>query len=193
MKAKRKNIQPKWKVYILLTVAIAVGTIALEAGMMLASYPTQQHREVASKITELDNKSFGSQNPDAILNSQEYKKNQDSIENVYSTRMGFGSGALSVIINIAIVVATYRYLRRNLVTRKPIGATVLIVTIASLLTAVPSFYLSSFLIGSNLSPVMLLLLAASIPFAIGFSVLATFLVAKATEWHYDRSHGFIED
>lgn len=186
--------QPKWKIYLLLTLLIAVGTTAIDFGTMLASYPTEKHREVSRRMSELDNKAFGEgNNQDSILESDEYKTLQASNEFTYSLRMSMGSAALAIIIGIAIVVATYRYLRRNLITRKPVGATVLINTLAAVLIAVPSVYMTQWLTGATVDPLVVMLLLAAAPFAIAFGALLTFIIAKITEWHYNRSHGFIED
>ena len=188
--------QSKWKVYTVLALLIAVGTFAFDAGTMYASYPTAKHREVARDISTLDNKAFslaGKQDPNVILESDEYKTLQATTENAYSTRMGIASGVLGVILGIAVVVAVYRYLRRNVITRKPVGATVLINTLAAVIVAVPTLYLTPWLTGVKIDMITGLLLLAALPFALAFGMLITFLVAKIAEWHYNRSHGFIED
>jgi hypothetical protein len=188
--------QSKWKVYTALTLLIAAGTLAFDAGTMYASYPTEKHREVARKISALDTKAYSltsTQDPSVVLESDEYKTLQATTENVYSTRMGIGSGVLGVILGVAVVVAVYRYLRRNLITRKPVGATVLINTLAAVAVAVPSVLLTPLLTGMKIDTITALLLIAALPFALAFGMLLTFLVAKIAEWHYNRSHGFIED
>ncbi len=191
---KPLNKQPKWKIYLVLTLLIAVGTTAIDFGTMLASYPTEKHREVSRRISELDNKAFGSgDKQDSILESDEYKTLQASNELTYSLRMSMASAVVASVVGIAIVVATYRYLRRNLITRKPVGATVLINTLAAFLVAVPSVYMTQWLTDAAVDPLVILLLLAAAPFAIALGALLTFVIAKITEWHYNRSHGFIED
>ena len=193
MSAKRKDIQPKWKVYTLLTLLIIGVTLAFDSGTLLASYPTEKHREVSRSLSALNNKVFSSGDPEKILESKEFKALEATPENTYSTRMSLASAALSVIMGIGIVAATYRYLRGNRITSKPIAATVLINTAASFVLIVPSLYMTEWLAGATVEAELLMLMLLGAPFALAFGVLITFLIAKVTEWHYNRSHGFIED
>ena len=197
---KKNGLAPKrvakWKIYTALIALITVGMIIFEAGTMYVSYPTPKHREVAQSITRLDQSAFGggNANPEAVFESDEYKNLQSSTENTYSTRMGVGSGVLSVVLSIAVIVAVYRYLRRNIITRRPIGATIFINVLASILSTAVVFVVAKWFLDSVVeSPVILMSLVFALPFAIGFGILATFLVAKAAEWHYNRSHGFMEE
>lgn len=194
MSAARKNVQPKWKIYTLLILLIAVGTTALDFGMMLASYPTAKHQDISRNIAKLDSKAFSDgQDMNKVFESDEYTSLKNSTENVYSTRMSIASGVLSVIIGVAIIAAVYRYLRRNNITRRSVGATVLISVLAAFISAVPGIYMSQWLAGDSLDPIAIMLLIAATPFALGFIALGSFLIAKIAEWHYNRSHGFIED
>ncbi len=193
MSVKRKNIQPKWKVYILLTLLITAVTLAFDFGTLVASYPTAEHREVSRQLSDLNNKVFTSDNPEAGIESEEYKAIEATPENTYSMRMSMASAALSVVMSVGIIVLTYRYLRSNMITRKPITATVVINTIVAFVLIVPSYYMSQWLAGTTVESELMMLMLIGAPFALAFSVLITYVIARIAEWHYNRSHGFIED
>lgn len=185
--------QPKWKVYTILIAIIAVGMLVFNFGTAYLAYPTEKHRSVAASLNDLSQQAMADGNSLEVIESDEYKTLAATTENVYSTRMGIGSGVLSLIITVAITVAVYRYLRRHSVTPRPIGGTVLVSVVVSVVTAV-----ASVLYGMWLSPIktespMFLALLAAVPFAVAISALFAFLIAKVAEWHYNRSHGFIED
>lgn len=194
MSTKRKNIQPKWKIYLILTLLIAAGTTALDFGMMLVSYPTDKHREVSRSLARLDSEAFSAgQDMTKVLESDKYLSLKNSTENAYSTRMSIASGIVSVVIAVSITVAMYRYLRRHNITRRAVGATVLISVLATFISAIPGIYMTQWLTVDSLDPIVIIMMIAATPFAIGFVALASFLIAKAAEWHYNRSHGFMED
>jgi Kef-type K+ transport system membrane component KefB len=191
-----QNMTSKWKIYSGLVLLIAIGMLGYNVITVYVSYPTQKHREVARQITELDRRAYGSpsdQNPEGILKSAEYQTLQKSSENQYSSRSGIASGILGLILYVGVVATTYRFLRKHLVTRKPVGATVLINMVAATIVAAPTLYITQWIMGTGIDPLMGLLLLAALPFTVVFSVIITFIVAKITEWHYSRSHGFGED
>ncbi len=184
----------KWKLYTGLIALITVGTLAFNVLTAYVSYPTAEHRRIGQELTTLDAKAFNPDNDyEKIVNSDHYKELVNSQEAIYTTRMTFGVGALSIVIGVAVVVALYRYLRRNRITSKPIRATVLIDTAATALIMIPTIYISELVTGIKNEPLTMILLLISLPFAVGFSALITFAIAKVTEWHYNRSHGFIEE
>lgn len=192
MNVKKQKIA-KWKIYSGLVALIAVVSFGFAVFTAWATYPTMEHRQVAQELAVLNQKAFGSNNVEKITNSDEYKALNDSRENVYSIRMGIGSSVLSAVIGVAMVVAVYRYLRRNRITIKAVGATVLIDTIAMAIIALPIMYVSDTITGIKTEPVMMVMLLISLPFSIGISALLAFVIAKIAEWHYNRSHGFIEE
>ena len=184
----------KWKIYIILITIITVGTLAFNVLTSYAIYPTAEHRRIGQELATLDEKAF---NPDndysKIVNSEQYKELISSREAVYTTRMAIGVGVLSAIIGVAVIVALYRYLRRNHITSKPIGATVLIDTAATALIMVPSMFINELVTGIKNEPITMIMFLIAVPFAVGFSAIITFAIAKITEWYYNRSHGFIEE
>jgi hypothetical protein len=184
----------KWKLYTLLVAVIALGTLAFNSATAYVAYPTVEHRKVGQEIARLEAKSFSEDgNRDKIVNSQEYKDLTGSKENIYTTRMSIGSAVLSTIISVAIVVALYRYLRRNRITSKPVSVTVLLDTAAVALITIPSIYIGEWITGVRIESLTLVLVLVSIPFAIGLNALIAFAIAKVAEWHYNRSYGFTEE
>src|SRR5690606_12631778 len=135
------------------------------------AYPTAEHRATAQKLAELNNKAMSSGNIEKVRESSEYKELVGSRENIYTTRMAMGSSALGAIISVAIVVALYRYLRRNEITERPIATTVIIDTIASTAIMLPSIFIGEFITGIKTEAMMMVLLLVSLPFAAGFSAL----------------------
>jgi len=191
---KQPATRHKWLIYLILTTVISLGTITFDAGTMLASYPTEKHRDVARELNEMTKQAFsGGKDSSNVMESDAYKALEDSRENVYSTRMGIGSSLLSLIISTAIIVAVYRYFRRSRLTNRPIGATVGISAVTAVLTGAATLLYGAWLTPFNDSGSALLALLAMVPLVAGFGALYAFLVAKATEWHYNRSHGFMED
>ncbi|MGB3945764.1 MAG: hypothetical protein WBK76_02910 [Candidatus Saccharimonadales bacterium] len=191
MKAMHK--QAKWKVYTFLIALITVGTVAFNVGTSFVSYPTQKHRSVSASINEISQQAMSDGDPAAVFESEQYKSLEATTENVYSTRMGIGSGVLAIILNIAVTVALYRYLRRHAITSRAVGATVFISLAVAVLSMAASFVYSNWFSPMEMNEMLALTLLAALPFAIAFSALFTFLIAKVAEWHYNRSHGFIED
>jgi len=190
----RKPKMTKWKIYSALIALIVVFTLGFTALTTYVTYPTVEHRHVGQQLAKLDAKAFSlGEDYSKISNSKEYRGLIDSQESVYTIRMGIGSGVLSAIVSVAIIVALYRYLRRNRITSKPIMATVLIDAAASALTIIPAIYIGQAISGIQNEPITMIMLLISAPFAVGFGALITFVIAKITEWYYNRSHGFIEE
>lgn len=183
----------KWKFYALLVVVISIGWIGFTAGTMFAAYPTQAHRDVSQKLTEMTQKAVTDEKAFAKLqSSEEYKTLESSTENIYSTRMSIGAGVLNMIIGIAVIVGVYRYLRRHRITARAVRATVWINVAVMILTTLPTLYISQLLTGAKIDSLTTILLLAATPFAILFEALLTLLVAKIAEWHYNRAHGFTD-
>ena len=184
----------KWKIYIVLISLIAAITLGFSALTGYVSYPTTEHRKVGQELAKLDAKAFSLDGDfDKVVNSDRYKELTGSIEAIYTTRMAIGSAMLSAIISVAIVVAVYRYLRRNHITTRPIGATVFIDTTATALVMIPTIYIGELVTGIKNDPLTMILLIISLPFAVVFSAIISYIIARITEWHYNRSHGFIEE
>jgi len=189
----RKAKMAKWKVYSALIALVAAVSFGFTVLTTFVTYPTDAHRKVAQELSVLDKEAFSSNKYEKIMKSDKYKDLANSRENVYTIRMGIASGILSAIISVAIVVALYRYLRRYHITAKPVGATVLIDTVATAIVMLPAMYIGELLTGIKTDPLMMIMLLIGVPFAVAFSALITFVIAKITEWHYNRSHGFIEE
>lgn len=185
----KKQSNSNVKQYALITVLIAAVTFSFSAVTTYLAYPTAEHRAIGQKIATLESQSFSLTNPDpSVTKTEEYKDLSATVENTYSTRMALGSAFLSVLIAISIVVALYRYLRRNNITQKPILVTVVLNTIASTLLILPSVYATEWITGISIDATTMILLIVSLPFAIGFTVFFTFIIAKATERHYNRTN-----
>lgn len=182
----------KWKLYTALVVGISVLTLGFSAITTYTAYPTAEHRATAQKLAALDKKALSSGDIEKVRESSEYKELAGARENIYTTRMAIGSSVLSAVIGVAIVVALYRYLRRNEVTESPIAATVVIDTAASVVIMLPSIFIGEFITGIKTEPMMMAMLLVSMPFAAGFSALLAYIIAKVTEGHYNRSHGITE-
>lgn len=192
MTTKTKKIA-KWKLYSLLIAGISIGWIGFTVATVFAAYPTEGHRQTSHKLTEMTQKAASDEKAFTKLqNSQEYKDLESSTNNLYSTRMSIGAGVLNLVLSIAIVVAIYRYLRRNRITTKPVSVTVWINVAVLIITAVPTFYLSQLLSGASIDALTMILLLVAVPFAILFEALVVFLVAKIAEWYYSRAHGFVD-
>lgn len=185
--AGKSEIKAKWKIYsvlILLVAAVSLGFTALTAFVM---YPTSEHRQVGQELAALDTKSISSGDYKAVANSDKYKELASSYENTYTTRMGIGSSILNAIISVSIVVALYRYLRRNRITPRPIRTTVFVDSAAMALMIIPSMYIGQLITGIQTEPFLMVMLLISAPFAVAFNALIAFVIARFAEWHYNRS------
>lgn len=169
----------------------------LDTGMSLASYPTDSHRDVARSLSDLNNKAYSFDgevsDPSQVLESEEYRSLQATTEYVYSTRMSTASGFLLVAVNVAIVVAVYRYLRRNRVTTTPVAATVWINLLATLMLIAPSVYVSQIITGVEISRDLWIVTLVSAPFIIAFSVLLIYFVARLAQWQYNKRYGVSDE
>ena len=193
MSVNRKNIQPKWKVYGVI-VAILFGVQAAASVLsVVASFPTEAHRSVNRQITDYSPEMFSSDDGMKMLVSKEYKALNDSPENTY-TQWALGLTTLAqFVLFIVMIFGAYRYLRKNRITSHAVRATVLLYLLATALVTVPTWLFNNWYTGTTVDELVLLVLLAGAPFMIGGSILVTFLVAKLAEWHYNRSHGFVED
>ena len=190
-----KNVKiAKWKLYAFLITLITVGTLVFNVLTAYVTYPSAEHRRIGQELATLDSKAF-SPNSDyeKIVNSDKYKDLTRSREAIYTTRMAVGVAALSTIIGVAIVVALYRFLRRNHITTKPIRATVLIDTVATALIMISAILISEPITGIKNEPITITMLLIAVPFAVGFSALITFMITKITERYYNRSHDPAEE
>lgn len=196
---KKKSIeQSKRKVYTTLIVILSVLTLFLSAATVWIAHPTSQHRQTAQSITNLSEKAFAS--PDAtaseqILNSKEYKDLIASPENTYTTNASIATTVALFIASAIATVFVYRYLRKIRITRDAVGVTVWLTVIVGLVTYYPGLYISGLVAGpSSISNgAMFLISLAVLPFALVFSALLTYVVARITDNFYNRTHGFIED
>jgi len=190
----RKPKMTKWKIYATLVAIITAGTLAFTALTAYVTYPTAEHRRVGQELSKLDAKAY-SLNEDyaKVAESKEYRELIESQESTYTIRMGIGSGILSMVLSVAVIVAVYRYLRRNRITNRPVRATVFIDMATTALTVLPTLYIGEAITGIKTDSMAMVMLLVSLPFVIGFSALITLLIAKIAEWHYNRSHGFIEE
>lgn len=184
----------KWKLYGTLIGAITAVTLLFSAFTTYVTYPTAEHRKVGQELAKFDAKLFSlDENYAEVTKSKEYKDLQTTQENVYTSRMGIGSSVLSAMISVAIVVALYRYLRRNNITPKPVSTTVLIDAAAMAIIMLPTIYIGELITGIKTEPLMMVMLLIATPFAVGFNALITFVIAKITEHFYNRSHGALEE
>lgn len=188
MSAVRKSKTAKWKIYFAAIGLIASVTLLFSIFTTYVTYPTDAHRKVAQELAKQDAKAL-SPNADyaKIIASKEYKELLATQENVYTTRMAIGSSILSTVISVAMVVALYRYLRRHEITENPIGVTVLLDAVAMALTMLPIIFIGEWITGIKTEALVMIGLLIAVPFAVGFNALITFIIAKITEWYYDRS------
>ena len=190
--ASKNGNKATWKIYgvlILLVAAVSLSFTALTAFVM---YPTSEHRQVGKELATLDSKSISSGNYKVLAKSDKYKELASSYENTYTTRMGIGSSILNAVISVSIVVALYRYLRRNQITPKPIRVTVLVDTAAMAIMIIPSMYIGQLITGIQTEPFLMVMLLISAPFAVAFNALIAFVIARFAEWHYNRSQDSVE-
>ena len=190
---RSKNIQPKWKVYLLATLLMFGVQGAVSVLSVVVSYPTAEHRSVSSKISNYSTEMMKADDGMKTYESQEYKDLNASPENVYTNwALGLTTAAQFVLF-VVVIFGLYRYLRKHRVSTHAVRVTVLLYMLSSLLATVPTWLFNTWYTGSVIDELVLFVLLAGAPFMIGFSVLVTFLVAKLAEWHYNRSHGFIAD
>ena len=189
---------PKRKIYTLLIIALSIFTLTLTALTMFAIHPSAGHRQTAISLARLDEKATTAQDTrvaDEIYNSKEYKDLINSPENKYIVNTGIVTFAVGLILTAMVTIIIYRYLRKIRITRDSVSVTVWLSVVSGLITYFPGLYISSLIAGpvSLVTGTQIVFSLIALPFAILFSAIFTYIVAKITDNFYNRSHGFIED
>lgn len=194
MKTNKKKVS-KWKVYLLLTLAVTVAFSAMSVVSTVVSYPTAAHRNTAAELSKLTNKAWDEDSDDGmkIFESKEYKQLESSQYTSYSNIMNAVTTVAQLIAGVVIIFAIYRYLRRNILTNSPVSATVGINVVGGMLLTFPVILFSEWYTGSITSDITWIMILIALPFALVIGGLITFLITKIAEWQYNRSHGFLAD
>lgn len=193
MKKNDKTRTNKWKIYLAIVGVIVGIDLAVSVLSTVVSYPTADHRQTAQQLNDLNQRGMNGEDIFKITESKEYKSLSSSPNNVY-TNWALGlTFLLQAIIFVTVIFQVYRYLRKRLITEHPVGITVLLYSLALLVTMIPTYVFTEWFTGVKANEITMIVTLIAAPFTVLLSVLITFLVAKIAEWQYNRSHGFLAD
>lgn len=189
-----KKLDPaKTKLFGILTgifLAVSLGSSVLTT---VIAYPTAGHKQVAAEFTEINNRIFTDPNLN-IVTSPEYQRLSDHPNTKYSDRVNLIGGIVSLLAWIATIVFGYRYIRKYRLVKHPVRTIVLAQALAVALTIIPTELIMRSLTGivspfaSDALSMTVMIISATL-----ISTLMAWVIAKITEWQFNRSHGFIED
>lgn len=169
---------------------IIVSSVLIYAMGMIASLPTQNHRDVTRELTNLMTPKDGGFPDLSVLDSPRYKELEKSPENTYTLIASAVNAAVQIAAFIAIVYLTYRYILQRRVHKNTSGATVILVTLGSVIAGFVFSFISSAYTGiatplrDTLFFTLLSLILTSI-----MTILATLIVHTI----YKRKHGFLDE
>lgn len=189
-----KKLDPaKTKLFGILTgifLAVSLGSSVLTT---VIAYPTAGHKQIAAEFTEINNRIFTDPNLN-IVTSPEYQRLSDHPNTKYSDRVNLIGGIVSLLAWIATIVFGYRYIRKYRLVKHPVRTIVLAQALAVALTIIPTELIMRSLTGivspfaSDALSMTVMIISATL-----ISTLMAWVIAKITEWQFNRSHGFIED
>lgn len=172
----------------------AVVTLALTGLTVLSSVvaqPTAAHRDVARQMSQLAAKSFDFQ---ALPTDAQLKELADknaelatSPEGRYISSVQTISMILQFVASILIIIVSYRHLRTKRVAKDPVLATVLVFTVANIVSLIVSYVFNHFYIAASFN-VSGLAILVFINFFL--SLIFAYIIAKILDNRYVKNHSF---
>lgn len=188
---KKATKSYRTKLYLALTGILA--SIMLLATFLTtwAAYPTEAHRAMGREMTTISAQASTREDGLKIYDSAEFKALTNSKEFQYTSLAEPIGYFLGFILYIVLIGLTYNYLRKRKIspTRRDLGMTTLIVTAASAIELVISYYPKS-LISGTYTPFDPWIIPTMV-FSIGATAAITFAIAYAFERYYNKHHSFL--
>lgn len=189
----KKIDHAKTKIFGILAGIFLVTGLGSSILTTVIAYPTPDHRRVAAEFAEINNRFLSDPSAD-IVTSPEYQRLSDHPNIKYSDQVNNIGGVVSLLIWVATIIFGYRYIRKYRLVSHPIRTIVLAEAVAVVLTIIPTeLFMRSYAgitspFASDAFSMTIMIISATL-----ISALLTWIIAKVTEWQYNRSHGFIED
>lgn len=186
-----KNVSKK-KSYLLLAGVFAVVGLVIPAVSFYATYPTDAHILVERDRRAAEQQAYKADDPQKYFESEEYTQTVENQEASYSSTVGIISGVVSMVAWVLSVVWGYLYIRKHRINQHPIWTVVGLNVLFTLLVSPLLYLFDQRLTGTADNPYTVFFIAGAIvglPLAAGL----TAIVAKLTEYFYNRSHGFTAD
>lgn len=181
----------KGRVYASIIGLVLAANILLSAVTVFINYPTEAHRATARQLDVLSVNMFTGADITKIMDSDEYKKAAESPEANYTNTATGYTLLINAVINVTLIGAVYYYLRKQRLSNKVVGATVLLVSIGQLLPLVFTQFGSALYIGTLMPGI------GSIAFMLFIGIviapLVILLFTRIFDWHYNRKHSFVID
>jgi hypothetical protein len=186
---KKEEPASKWRIYAAIIAAVFAVNMLLNVVTIALNYPTESHRSVARQLDVFSVNMMSGQDFTTIMDSDEYKKVAQSSEAKYMDAATMYLLALSLIVTVTIIGTVYYYLRKHRTTAKPVGATVLLVTIGGLLPLILSAYMATMYIGLQMPGIGHVVFMLFIGLVI--APLVNAVITRIFDWHYNRKHSFV--
>ncbi len=181
----------KTRVYASIIGLVLVANILLSALVVFANYPTEAHRATARKLDVFSASMFNGGDFATIMDSEEYKKAAESPEASYTNTATIYTLIFNMIASVGLIGMVYYYLRKHRITPKPVGMTVLLVSIGGLLPLILTQFGSALYLGTHMPGI------GSVAFMlfIGMVVapLVTLLITRIIDWYYTSKYSFVID
>jgi TM2 domain-containing membrane protein YozV len=171
----------------LLTISVAA-PLLINTTLMVVAYPTQPHRDVANKITAV-NESFFDNISDSNVEKYDKKLKQltTTPEGKYSDRVNIFGSIVTFPVSIAVIVWVYWQLRKK-GDPKPMQTFLAIGAITSLIGLWFSEGIHRLYGLDSLMPLWLLgIFTLIVPL---FSLLPTWIIGLITKYFYEKRNGF---
>lgn len=188
MSKESNDKRHKKKVYAAIIALVAVVSLVSSSLGMLVAYPTQAHRDVIRQFNDINEKA-GQGDTKAIIESQEYKRLQDSPEMRYSMMIGFVLMIVELLITFTVVGTIYHYLRRNRLGGSAAGVAAWLYVFGGFITTLIMAYVDSMYVMKRAPQPVELLVTVLATFTIGLAI--AYLIARFFKWNYDRRHSFV--
>ena len=163
--------------------------VVLSAAIIFVNYPTEAHRAVYRQLDTLNSSMWNGSDFTVVMESDEYKRLNGSPEANYTNVATTVTLVINALVSVAIIGGVYYYLRKHRITKRPVGSTVLIVTLGGLVPLILAAFAAAAYIGTPMPG------AGHVVFMlfIGLVVapLVILLISRIFEWHYDRKHSFV--
>jgi hypothetical protein len=163
--------------------------VVLSAAVVLINYPTEAHRSVYRQLDALNSSMWSGSDFTVVMDSDEYKRLSGSPEANYTNIATTVTLLVNSVVSIAIIGGVYHYLRKHRITKRPVGATVLLVTLGGLVPLVLTAFAAAAYIGTPTPGVGHVVFMLFIGLVIAPLVIA--LIARIFQWYYNRKHSFV--
>lgn len=163
--------------------------VVLSAATVFVNYPTEAHRSVYRQLDMLNSSMWNGSDFTVVMDSDEYKRLSSSPEANYTNVATTVTLLVSSAASIAIIGGVYHYLRKHRVTKRPIGATVLLVTLGGLAPLILTAFGAAAYIGTPTPGIGHVVFMLFIGLVIAPLVIA--LIARIFQWYYNRKHSFV--